>query len=182
METCENDFSLRPPRPRTSRPTRRFAATTGEVKSRARRIISKGWRFSFREKRKSMPQNAKVNKTWWAKVNKFADMTDLEYRSLLGYRRVIRPGSSKGIIRGSSFLQMDAIAESRDWRKLNSSGFLRVQGGCGSCWAVAATGALEMHAEIHQNQKQKLSFSAVVGLYSKPGALWWRWRLFGCYS
>lgn len=113
-------------------------------------------------------QNAKVNKTWWAKVNKFADMTDLEYRSLLGYRRVIRPGSSKGIIRGSSFLQMDAIAERRDWRKLNSSGFLRVQGGCGSCWAVAATGALEMHAEIHQNQKQKLSFSQLLDCTPNP--------------
>ncbi|CAJ1337018.1 unnamed protein product [Effrenium voratum] len=95
-------------------------------------------------------QNAKG--TWRAKVNKFADMTDLEYQELLGYRKPRR----SPLMRSASLLQLGSggfggVARSRDWRKALASGgpeFLRTQGGCGSCWAVAAAGALEMHAEI----------------------------------
>ena len=123
--------------------------------------------FFIQRKTEVEAQNAKVNKTWWAKVNKFADMTDSEYRSLFGYRAVA-PRSSKGVIRGSSFLQMDAVVESRDWRHLNSSSFLRVQGGCGSCWAVAATGALEMHAEIHSAAVKRLSYAQLLDCTPNP--------------
>ena len=34
-------------------------------------------------------------------------------------------------------------------------------GGCGSCWAVAATGALEMHAAKHN---MKATMEAIVGM------------------
>eukprot|EP00434_Breviolum_minutum_P034360 symbB.v1.2.030409.t1/scaffold3422.1/size57166/5 len=136
-------------------------------------------RLAFFIQRKSQvdAQNAKANKTWWAKVNKFTDMTDSEYRSMLGYR----PGRAKfeskrtdAIMRRfgakSSFLEMDAIAEARDWRQLTSGGFSRVQGACGSCWAVAATGALEMHAEIHVSKTNatKLSFSQLLDCTPNP--------------
>ena len=135
-------------------------------------------RLAFFIQRKSQvdAQNAKANKSWWAKVNKFTDMTDSEYRSMLGYRpgRAKFYGSkgSKSIMRfggKSSFLEMDAIAEARDWRQLTSGGFLRVQGACGSCWAVAATGALEMHAEIvSKTNATKLSFSQLLDCTPNP--------------
>ena len=134
-------------------------------------------RLAFFIQRKSQvdAQNAKANKSWWAKVNKFTDMTDSEYRSMLGYRRRAKFYGSKGsksIMRfggKSSFLEMDAIAEARDWRQLTSGGFLRVQGACGSCWAVAATGALEMHAEIvSKTNATKLSFSQLLDCTPNP--------------
>jgi len=130
-------------------------------------------RLAFFAKRRAEvdAQNAKVNKTWWAKLNKFADFTDSEYRAMLGYRRVGWKPTSAGIMRGgSSFLQMDTLAAARDWRELTSGNFLRVQGGCGSCWAVAAAGALEMHAELHKkvSTPRRLSFSQLLDCTPNP--------------
>eukprot|EP00440_Ansanella_granifera_P073497 gb/GFBE01079753.1/.p1 GENE.gb/GFBE01079753.1/~~gb/GFBE01079753.1/.p1 ORF type:complete len:389 (+),score=88.88 gb/GFBE01079753.1/:1-1167(+) len=115
-------------------------------------------------------QNARPDKIWWATLNKFADMTNDEYQAMLGYRRV-GPRRAPSMMRssaGSSLLEMDSIADSRDWRSLNSSKFARVQGGCGSCWAVAAAGALEMHAELHLNIAQKLSFKELLDCTPNP--------------
>ncbi|CAE7853774.1 CYSEP [Symbiodinium microadriaticum] len=124
-------------------------------------------RLAFFAKRRAEvdAQNAQPHRLWWAKLNKFADITDSEYRAMLGYRRMGWTPASSAIMRGgSSFLQMDTLATSRDWRQLKSSSFLRVQGGCGSCWAVAAAGALEMHAELHKKlaSPTRLSFSQLL--------------------
>eukprot|EP00439_Symbiodinium_sp_Y106_P077473 s19_g16.t1 len=130
-------------------------------------------RLAFFAKRRAEvdAQNAQPHKLWWAKLNKFADITDSEYRAMLGYRRMGWTPSSSAIMRGgSSFLQMDTLATSRDWRELKSSSFLRVQGGCGSCWAVAAAGALEMHAELHKKlaSPTRLSFSQLLDCTPNP--------------
>ncbi|CAE7351376.1 cpl-1 [Symbiodinium natans] len=130
-------------------------------------------RLAFFAKRRAQveAQNAKPDGTWWAKLNKFADITDSEYRAMLGYRRMGWTPASSAIIKGgSSFLQMDTLAASRDWRELKSGSFLRVQGGCGSCWAVAATGALEMHAELHKKlpSPKRLSFSQLLDCTPNP--------------
>lgn len=83
------------------------------------------------------------------------------------------PGTLK--IGSASFLQMESSSEAQlpgyvDWRSgLNSSAFMKQQGSCGSCWAVAATSALEMHAEISTKQQpRELSFKQLVDCVPNP--------------
>lgn len=110
--------------------------------------------------------NANPAASWVATLNHFADYTDEEFSGLMGYKRVGH--RSRMPVATSSFLQampQRALAESFDWREqLNhSKHFLRNQGACGSCWAVASVGALEMHAEIEMRAKPTpLSFEQLV--------------------
>jgi len=105
-------------------------------------------------------------------VNHFADYTPEEHNSLLGYRRVggwAAAGESDSG-EGSSFLQIrdHELASTADWRSLSSSSFLRDQGACGSCWAVAAAGALEMHAELKGSVPRKVSANQLVDCTPNP--------------
>lgn len=125
-------------------------------------------------------QNSQPDRTWEATLNnKFADITKEEYAAMLGYRRMELKQRGGQIMRrsvdaGASLLQEDdndyTHSETRDWRNLNSSLFFREQGGCGSCWAVAATGALEMHAEVKNAMTTpgKLSFQQIVDCTPNP--------------
>lgn len=102
--------------------------------------------------------NAQSGRSWTAGLNKFTDFTDEEFKVLLGHRPMRRQpagmslfqefGHTVGDVQGSG----EALAQSLDWRQnLNSFQDHAVmkakdQGSCGSCWAVAAAGALELHA------------------------------------
>jgi len=115
--------------------------------------------------------NARPGVSWKKAVNRFSDRTDAELRGMLGYRRV---GHLKTPAGSGSFLQLGpskkAYAEAVDWRdRLNSSRtYVRDQGACGSCWAVAAVGALEMHAEALHGSTQPLSFEELVDCVPNP--------------
>jgi len=120
--------------------------------------------------------NARPDKIWWAGINKFADMSDEEYRAMLGYRRAhSSPAAQAPIMRGASFVQVeyeyaDYSKEEKDYKFLNASRFLREQGACGSCWAVAAVGALEMHGELYEkvHPAQRLSFKQMMDCTPNP--------------
>jgi len=116
-------------------------------------------------------------RSWVAGVNKFADFTNEELHALLGYKRGAR--SLQGPPAASSFLQVqphgDQIAAPKrvaaevDWReKLSSAKFFRDQGSCGSCWAVAAAGALEMQSELVCGNTTKLAYQQLVDCVPNP--------------
>jgi len=118
-------------------------------------------------------QNSKPNALWRAEVNKFADHTEEEFRTMLGYQGSSNRLGATAPVSGSSFLQVKpgrVFGEARDWQKaLNTSRLLREQGSCGSCWAVAAVGATEMHAEVVTGkQVPKLSFKQLVDCVQNP--------------
>lgn len=148
-------------------------------------------RMALFEQRSSIveSQNAKEG-SWRAAVNRFADYTDDELNQMLGYRRSVRSGSSSFPSAGSmSFMEEDSDVEdtsqkrrsrlrnklgtataSMDWRERSSATktFIRNQGPCGSCWAVAAIGALEAHLELAGNKPRQLSFKHVVNCAPNP--------------
>jgi len=116
--------------------------------------------------------NARPDAIWVAEVNKFADYTPVEHKAMLGYRRVDTGVSAQEEAPSSSFLQVRSKfeADSIDWRRsaAKSSGFLREQGACGSCWAVAAVGAIEMHSEISGSPVTQLSYEQLVDCVPNP--------------
>jgi len=124
--------------------------------------------------------NEKSNRLWTATVNnKFGDYTDQEFQALLGHRPMRRQAASSPAalprLATASFLQevsaakdhdnMLSLAASVDWRqKVASNATLAAkdQGACGSCWAVAAAGALELHAAATNAQVEPVSYEQLV--------------------
>eukprot|EP00933_Yihiella_yeosuensis_P061146 TRINITY_DN63971_c0_g1_i1.p1 TRINITY_DN63971_c0_g1~~TRINITY_DN63971_c0_g1_i1.p1 ORF type:complete len:391 (+),score=83.33 TRINITY_DN63971_c0_g1_i1:113-1285(+) len=126
---------------------------------------------AFAQTQKEVKAHNRANKTWTAAINKFADWTQSEKEVLLGFRRLgewwKRPRNSKK----PAFLQTSTeVAASVDWRSsLTSSSFVKDQGACGSCWAVAVAGALEMRAEQKARKTpMQLSFKQLVDCVPNP--------------
>eukprot|EP00413_Alexandrium_margalefii_P035556 CAMPEP_0204591682 /NCGR_PEP_ID=MMETSP0661-20131031/50498_1 /ASSEMBLY_ACC=CAM_ASM_000606 /TAXON_ID=109239 /ORGANISM="Alexandrium margalefi, Strain AMGDE01CS-322" /LENGTH=389 /DNA_ID=CAMNT_0051601827 /DNA_START=75 /DNA_END=1244 /DNA_ORIENTATION=- len=122
--------------------------------------------------------NAQPGISWVAEINRFADFTEAELGRMRGYRRVGgRWGGSnqEPAQQSSSFLEAQperSVVESMDWRRhvhrSAAPDFLRNQGGCGSCWAVAAAGALEMHTEIAGGRVELQAYQQLVDCVPNP--------------
>lgn len=113
--------------------------------------------------------NAQSNRLWTAAVNRFADFTDEELQALLNFKR---SGASPPATAGS-FLDLGAprsLPEAIDWQSRTpaSSAFLRDQGHCGSCWAVAAVAAIEMHVEVQTGNASRFSTEQVIDCTPNP--------------
>jgi cathepsin L len=117
--------------------------------------------------------------SWRATVNKFADYTDAEFQMLLGHRPSRRGQTTPIGQASSSFIQSqpagndDMIATSVDWtQSLNHTATsVKDQGACGSCWAVAAVGALEAHQQLAsktQGDIEPLSYEELVDCVANP--------------
>jgi cathepsin L len=73
-------------------------------------------------------------------VNKFADLTNAEFRAL--YNGYVRSISNPR--RGELFVPTkQALPTTVDWRTKNVVTNVKNQGSCGSCWSFSATGSME---------------------------------------
>mmetsp|Transcript_83902 Transcript_83902/g.246034 ORF Transcript_83902/g.246034 Transcript_83902/m.246034 type:complete len:391 (-) Transcript_83902:172-1344(-) len=122
-----------------------------------------------------LAQNVKPGATWRASVNHFADRTDAELRMHLGYKRTGFSRDRHGMPSVQSALSLAtpastlSLPESVDWRRgLKSAWNIRTQGSCGSCWAMASAGAVEMHAELADGNKTFVSPAHLVQCVPNP--------------
>lgn len=86
-------------------------------------------------------QNAQEDKSWFASVNQFSDMTNEEFGRL--NRHYPHPANTFEAADLSAFSGAD-VPDAVDWR--DTKGVVtkvKNQGSCGSCWAFSATETLE---------------------------------------
>jgi cathepsin L len=88
--------------------------------------------------------NANPTATWKMGINKFSDWTSEERNVFIGYI----PHANRDV-RGTSFAgPIGVVPDHVDWRTKHVLTAIKNQGMCGSCWAHAATEAMESSAAV----------------------------------
>ena len=92
---------------------------------------------------------------WVAGETSVSKLPPLERKHLLGtYKPILSREEHEGVLKRSGTQKEIGAPLALDWRGYNNYNYItpvRNQGGCGSCWAFAATAALESKWLISQN-------------------------------
>jgi KDEL-tailed cysteine endopeptidase len=109
--------------------------------------------------------NAQNDISYKLAVNHLADMTEEEYKQLLGYRKISNDLPQYEILDTSS------VPVSVDWRDQGAVNAVKNQGSCGSCWAFSAVAAIEGRHAISSGQLLSLSEQQLVDCSKSFGNL-----------
>ncbi|XP_023733587.1 vignain [Lactuca sativa] len=107
----------------------------------------------------------KMKKPYKLKLNKFADMTNHEFRSMYAGSKISHHRMLKGERIGSKgfmYANDDNVPDSVDWRKENAVTPVKNQGRCGSCWAFSTVVAVEGINQIKTKKLVSLSEQELV--------------------
>lgn len=135
-------------------------------------------RRAYYEKRESeaAEQNSRRQRRWTAGVNELWDWSDEEFATLRGYRGRGASATAAGARSGHVALLQNAtftnatevFPAEKHWKNLAATTQIRRQGGCGSCWAIAAVTVLQAHAELHAGLKRTFSAQQLVSCVPNP--------------
>lgn len=107
----------------------------------------------------------KMNKPYKLKLNKFADMTNHEFRRVYAGSKISHHRMLQGQRIGSNgfmYANDDNVPASVDWRKENAVTPVKDQGRCGSCWAFSTVVAVEGINQIKTKKLVSLSEQELV--------------------
>lgn len=108
--------------------------------------------------------NNGVHRGYKLAVNKFADLTNDEFRGMYtGYKRR-RSSNVMSISEATNptYLNLTAMPKSLDWRKKGAVTPVKDQGKCGCCWAFSAVAAMEGITQIKTGKIISLSEQELV--------------------
>ncbi|GMI68808.1 esponsive to dehydration 21B [Hibiscus trionum] len=109
--------------------------------------------------------NSNSTSTYKLGLNKFADLTNQEYRAkFLGTRTdpVRRVMKSKNPSRRYAYRAGENLPDSVDWREHGAVSPVKDQGSCGSCWAFSTIAAVEAINKIVTGELISLSEQELV--------------------
>ncbi|KAJ0713121.1 putative chymopapain protein [Helianthus annuus] len=107
----------------------------------------------------------KMDKPYKLKLNKFADMTNHEFRSVYAGSKIHHHRSLQGDRIGNKafmYANVESVPTSVDWRKKGAVAPVKDQGQCGSCWAFSTVAAVEGINKIKTNELVSLSEQELV--------------------
>lgn len=120
----------------------------------------------FKDNLKFVDEHNSENRTYKVGMNRFADLTNEEYRSrYLGTRtdakrRFVK--SKVGLSRRYAVRGDEESPESVDWRTKGAVAPIKDQGDCGSCWAFSTVAAVEGLNKIKTGELIELSEQELV--------------------
>lgn len=89
--------------------------------------------------------------TWYMAMNRFSDHSHAEMQQFMmkPLRRKKSWVKTNPVFMTQTSDEPVPVPEERDWRIEGALSPIKDQGGCGSCWAFAATETIESHYKIH---------------------------------
>ncbi|KAK9284916.1 hypothetical protein L1049_024097 [Liquidambar formosana] len=120
----------------------------------------------FRDNLRFIDEHNALNRPYKVGLNRFADLTNEEYRSMyLGTRTDAkrRFTKSKRVVSDRyAYKAGDKLPESVDWRAAGAVNPVKDQGSCGSCWAFSTVAAVEGINQIVTGELISLSEQELV--------------------
>ncbi|KAK4401679.1 putative cysteine protease RD21B [Sesamum angolense] len=118
----------------------------------------------FKDNLKFIDEHNSVDRSYKLGLNRFADLTNEEYRMMFVSGRVDRKTKliNRRVSDRYAFKAGEELPESVDWRKKGAVAPVKDQGQCGSCWAFSTVAAVEGINQIVTGNMTVLSEQELV--------------------
>ncbi|CAA0807502.1 Cysteine proteinase RD21a [Striga hermonthica] len=118
----------------------------------------------FKDNLRFVEEHNSVDRPYKVGLNRFADLTNEEYRSMFVGGRMARGPGLKGPRASGRYAvgEGEKLPESVDWREKGAVAPVKDQGQCGSCWAFSTVAAIEGVNKIVTGDLKVLSEQELV--------------------